>query len=161
MTRWELLCVHRESGEESRITVLAEDEKAAFAEAARRGLVVAKVVFRSHVPEISTEQVDEVLETKPNVKLIGGVFSDASYATPPAMIATGRVLMGCGFALVVYGFVMDTTAGNDVHNIGLLNRQVICVIAGSGCFVAGTLLRCTGQVIQTIQNPAKAKSSGD
>lgn len=53
----------------------------------------------------------------------------------------GLILVTLGLLFVVYGFIMPTTApGTSMHNIGMLNDQLVTVIVGCGTAVSGWML---------------------
>lgn len=80
-------------------------------------------------------------------------------AISKGLTAWGSVLVLVGMIMGTNGFLLDT-APEGVHNTGLLNEQIIFVIAGTGAFVVGALLLGLGAIVKAlVVKDADAKPS--
>ena len=154
MERWELECIHRETGKESTVVVFADDEHAAFAEAASRDQVVAKIIISTQVPEDFTPDVhNNVSHATPSD--LTNRWIDNQFSAPVTMMALGRILLITGVLAIAYSFIMDTSVAGSgsldrIHNIGLLNNRMVFVNLGSSSFLSGILLQCTAQILKAL-----------
>jgi hypothetical protein len=66
-------------------------------------------------------------------------------------VPVGGVVLVAGLVLLAYALLMDTTAGREVHNIGLLNEQRNLLSLGSLGVVVGLAMvawsRATGSLV--------------
>lgn len=149
MKKFTLSCVHRSSGEPCVETVEAVDERSAFNIVADKGLMVAKVLQITSV-EQKPAQTEQYLFNSPsfdsqpkNAGLTDDIYESASIIGTIFPI----ILIFAGIILMLSSAFMETSTGylDRVHNVGLLNRQTILMIAG------GFLLTC-GIISHYIQS---------
>ena len=69
--------------------------------------------------------------------------------------ALGKLFMGLGIGLLVYGLAMDTSVSTDhgrVVNIGLANDRLIFILMGGFVFVGGIILYAVFKAKQTKED---------
>lgn len=137
MKTWELLCVDRETGTESVQRIPAPDEATAFSIASVRGMMVAKVI---RVHDGSPAPLPPTVMPTPSR------FNVGDHAGTTFLYLGGAALLIVGFLIGFDGLTMYT-AIQGTHNLGLLNEQIVLVIAGSALFLGGIILLAVARLV--------------
>ncbi len=127
-------CVNRDTGAESTETVVAETKDAAMETLSNRGFIVGKVLNEMEV-----------------------TIREAKRPRGAGESVIGLLLIALGVGVVIFAFLMDTSVetGRDagfgrVHNIGLMNRQLMVAMIGCATVLGGLMYRTTGAILNSL-----------
>ncbi|MGH7242756.1 MAG: hypothetical protein ACREJD_05005 [Phycisphaerales bacterium] len=148
MNTYRLQLLHRETGTESIRTLDAESEHQAVVHASDDQHVVGRVVLLG--PDGAPPAAAVASESQPTKSSV--IDAIDPLRRPLKHLRVGGILLIVAGILVTFAGFVQSTAVRDMHNIGLLNQQLVTVITGCGLGVAGIVAFAIGEAAQVICN---------